>query len=136
MASLGKINLDDKLTYTSSYYNTGTGVLKKRKFNVDYTIRELSNYSLVYSDNAAHNMLMNRFGRKNMLEFWKEKGTKVIFTKNNNWGNINAHDASIYMEELYRFYKENHHCYDICELLRAMYLNYIEYYSRPYIFPL
>ena len=42
-----------------------------------------------------------------MLSFWKEKGTSVIFTQNNNWGMINANDATIYMEELYNFYLNN-----------------------------
>jgi len=107
MASQGKIDLDEKLTYTSRYYNTGTGILKKNKFNSKYSVRTLSKYSIVYSDNAAHNMLMDKYGRGNMLAFWKELGTNAIFTANNNWGVINAHDASIYMEELYRFYLED-----------------------------
>ena len=107
MASMGKINLDDKLTYTSGYYNTGTGILKKEKFNKAYDVRTLSKYSIVYSDNAAHNMLMDKYGRVNMLNFWKEKGTNAIFTEYGNWGLVNAHDAVIYMEELYRFYLEN-----------------------------
>ena len=38
---------------------------------------------------------------------WKDKGTKVILTGNDNWGMISAHDATIYMEELYRFYLSN-----------------------------
>lgn len=107
MASMGKINLDDKLTYTSGYYNTGSGVLKNERFNKVYDVRTLSKYSIVYSDNAAHNMLMDKYGRKNMLNFWKEKGTNAIFTEHGNWGLTNAHDAVIYMEELYRFYLEN-----------------------------
>ena len=37
-------------------------------------------------------------------KFWKEKGTSAIFTANNNWGITNAHDAVIYMQELYKFY--------------------------------
>jgi len=107
MASLGKINLDDTLTYTSRYANTGAWELKKKSFNTNYDIRTLVRYSTVASDNAAHNMLMDNFGRTNMLAFWQEKGTSAIFTANNNWGITNAHDASIYMEELYRFYVEN-----------------------------
>lgn len=107
MASLGKIDLNEKLTYTSKYYNTGAWRLKEKGFNTSYDIKTLVNYSTVASDNAAHNMLMDKFGRTNMLDFWKEKGTEAIFTANNNWGVTNAHDASIYMEELYKFYIEN-----------------------------
>ena len=107
MASQGKINLNDKLTYTGGYYNTGTGILKNKSFNTSYTIKDLIEYSIVYSDNAAHNMLMDKYGRENMLNFWKEKGTTAIFTNNGNWGVMNAHDASLYMQELYKFYVNN-----------------------------
>ena len=107
MASLGKINLEEELTYTTNYYNTGSGILKSKPFNEKYTTKKLLKLSTVDSDNAAHNMLMDRYGRQNMLEFWKNKGTKAIFTQNTNWGLTNAHDAAIYMEELYNFYLSN-----------------------------
>lgn len=107
MASQGKVNLDDELTYTGAYYNTGSGVLKNKSLNTKYSVRTLLEYSTVYSDNAAHNMLMDKYGRNNMLKFWQDKGTSAIFTANNNWGITNAHDASIYMQELYKFYVNN-----------------------------
>lgn len=107
MASLGKINLDDEMTYTSNYFNPKSGKLKYNEFNTKYTVRELLRLSTVYSDNAAHNMLEDKFGRVNMLNFWEEKGTEYIFSQNTNWGVLNAHDAIIYMEELYRFYLNN-----------------------------
>ena len=107
MASQGKIDLDEELTYTSYYYNNGTGVLKNKPVNTNYTIRELSMCSIRNSDNAAHNMLMDKYGKNNMLNFWKDLGTNVIFTGSDNWGMINSHDATIYMSELYRFYLSN-----------------------------
>ena len=107
MASQGKIDLDEKLTYTPNYYNTGSGVLKNKLTNTSYSVRTLLEYSTVTSDNAAHNMLMDRFGRNNILSFWKSKGTNTIFTQNTNWGPTSAHDATIYMEELYKFYITN-----------------------------
>ena len=107
MASQGKVNLDEELIYTSSYYNTGSGVLKNKPVNTKYRVRELLRYSTVDSDNAAHNMLMNRYGRENILNFWSKKGTTAIFTLPTNWGVTNAHDATIYMEELFKFYLNN-----------------------------
>ena len=104
MASQGKVDLDEVVTYTGNYYNTGSGVLKNKPINSKYTIRTLLEYSTVTSDNAAHNMLMDKYGRKNMLSFWQGLGTTAIFTANNNWGVLNAHDALIYMSELYNFY--------------------------------
>ena len=107
MASKGDISLDEELVYTGNYYSTGSGVLKNKEFNTKYDIRTLLNYSIEHSDNAAHNMLIDKYGRENMLNFWKEKGTNAIFTANNNWGVTNAHDAVIYMSELYNFYIDN-----------------------------
>lgn len=107
MASKGDISLDEELVYTGNYYSTGSGVLKNKEFNTKYDIRTLLNYSIEHSDNAAHNILIDRYGRENMLNFWKEKGTNAIFTTNNNWGVTNAHDAIIYMSELYNFYIDN-----------------------------
>ena len=107
MASLGKIDLEEKLTYTPRYVNSGSGVLKTKPTNTTYSVRTLLEYSTVTSDNAAHNMLMDRFGRENILAFWKNLGTNTIFTENTNWGPTSAHDAVIYMEELYKFYLTN-----------------------------
>ena len=107
MAKEGKINLDDELTYTSKYYNSGTGVLKNKKVNTNYTIRTLSQYAIRNSDNAAHNMLMDNYGRNNIKTYWQNKGTNIILTGRDNWGLINAHDAVIYMEELYKFYVDD-----------------------------
>lgn len=107
MASQDKINLDDELTYTRYYYNNGTGVLKNKEVNTNYKVRELSMYAIRNSDNAAHNMLMDEYGKNNMLNFWRNLGTNVIFTGSDNWGMINSHDAAIYMSELYRFYLSN-----------------------------
>ena len=107
MASQGKVDLDKMLTYTGNYVNSGSGVLKYKPINTQYSVRTLLEYSTVTSDNAAHNMLMDHFGKENMLNFWSNLGTNAIFTGYDNWGETNAHDALIYMSELYRFYAEN-----------------------------
>lgn len=103
-AEQGLIDLDEKLIYTSNYYNTGSGVLKNKSFNESYSIRELIKYAIIPSDNAAHNMLMDRFGRENMYNFWNNLGTRSIFRQYSNWGVTNANDATIYMKELYDYY--------------------------------
>lgn len=103
-AEKGNINLNDTITYTSSYYTGGTGILKDTSFNVDYTISKLVEYSIIHSDNAAHLMLNNKYQSNNMYNYWTNLGTTTIFKQNNAWGNINADDATIYMEELYNYY--------------------------------
>jgi len=106
-ASEGKIDLNEKLVYTANFYNTGSGVLKNKNVNTEYTVEQLIEYAIHDSDNIAYAMLMNRFGRNNMLNFWQNLGTKQIYTLNTIWGVTSAKDASIYMQELYRFYLEN-----------------------------
>lgn len=103
-AEENNINLQDTIKYTSNYYSEGTGILKNTNFNVDYTISKLVEYSIIHSDNAAHLMLNNKYKSSNMNAYWSNLGTTVIFKDNDAWGNINADDATIYMEELYNYY--------------------------------
>lgn len=108
LASENKTSLEEKITYTPHYYNTGSGILKNMSFNVAYPISELVKYSILYSDNAAHNMLIDTYGRGNILNFYQTTlGTKIIFTSYSNWGETTASDASAYMKYLYNFYLNN-----------------------------
>ena len=106
-ASLGEIDLNEKLTYTSKYYHGGTGVIQYKSFNTTYTIEELVQYTIYDSDNIAYKMLIDRFGQDNILNFWKDKGTKNIFSSNSIWGNMSAREAMTYMKELYNFSRDN-----------------------------
>lgn len=107
MASQGKIDLNEKLVYTSNFYHGGTGVIQTKPFNTEYTIEELLQYTIYDSDNIGYKMLMNRFGRENIYNFWQSKGTKNIFKYNTIWGYISANDILIYMKDLYQFSREN-----------------------------
>ena len=107
MASEGKIDLEEKLIYTSNFYHGGSGVLQTKPVNTDYSVGQLIYYAIHDSDNIAYAMLMNRFQRENVLDFWSSKGTKHIYTLNTIWGVTSVKDASIYMNELYRFSREN-----------------------------
>ncbi|MDD5826403.1 MAG: class A beta-lactamase-related serine hydrolase [Bacilli bacterium] len=106
-ASKGKINLNEKLTYTSNFYSGGSGILQTKPVGTSYTIEQLIQYSIHDSDNIAYRMLMNHYGRKNILNYWKNLETKNIYTLDTIWGVTSAKDASIYMKEMYRFSKEN-----------------------------
>lgn len=106
-ASNNEIDLNEKLIYDGSFYSEGSGVLKTKEYNTEYTVDTLINYTIHDSDNIAYAMLMNRFKRENIYNFWQEKGTKNIFSYDTIWGTTSANDAAIYMEELYKFYIEN-----------------------------
>lgn len=106
-AEKGNINLDDTITYTSNYYSGGTGILKNRSFNVNYSIRDLVSYSIIHSDNAAHLMLNNKYKAENINNYWSNLGTTTIYKNNRAWCDINANDATIYMTELYNYIEGN-----------------------------
>lgn len=106
-ASIGEIDLNEELIYDGRFYSEGSGVLKNKEYNTSYTVDTLINYTIHDSDNIAYAMLMNRFGRENIYNFWTEKGTKNIFMYDTIWGTSSANDAAIYMSELYNFYIEN-----------------------------
>ena len=107
MASKGEIDLNEKLVYSSNFYSGGSGVLKTKEVGTSYSVEELIQYAIHHSDNVAYAMLMNRFKRENVLNFWTGLGTKNIYTLNTIWGVTSAKDAAIYMRELYRFSQEN-----------------------------
>lgn len=107
MASQGKIDLNEELVYTSSFYRGGSGVLKNKPVNTSYTVEELLQYTIYESDNIAYSMLMNRYGRENIRDYWQEFGSEYLFTNNTIWGYMSANDALIYMKELYKFSKDN-----------------------------
>lgn len=107
MAKNGDVDLTEELIYSKGFYSNGSGVLKTKEFDTKYDVDTLIRYSIYHSDNAAYAMLMNRFGRENMLKFWTRLGTRYIYTYNTIWGVTSAKDASIYMQELYDFYLED-----------------------------
>ena len=53
----GKKSLDDTFTYTSSWYHKGTGVIRHNVEGKEYTVRQLLDYMLRYSDNVAWDAL-------------------------------------------------------------------------------
>lgn len=107
MASLGKVDLSEQLVYDGRFYSGGSGLLKDKEKGTSYDIDTLISYAILASDNIAYAMLMNKYGRENVHNFWISHGTKNIFTYDTIWGETCANDASIYMTELYNFYKTN-----------------------------
>ena len=102
--SEGKIDLNERLVYTSEYLDDW-GPLHDKEFGTDYSTRELIKNTIVYSDNSSYRMLFYRYGKGVVSDYWKSKDTEVIFrTGHNPWGNNNPHDAIVYMKELYDFY--------------------------------
>lgn len=106
-ASLGKINLDEELTYTANFYSTGSGVLQNKEKGGKYSVRKLAYYAINDSDNIAYRMLASRFGIGNAREFWKENGVNSIYHNDVLFSEITAEDAGKIMKYLYDFSLED-----------------------------
>ena len=106
-ASLGNIDLDEKLTYTSNFYSSGSGVLQNEEFGGEYSVRELCYYAINYSDNVAYRMLTDKFRVSNARKFWEENNVNSIYHNDAIFSEITASDAGKIMKYLYDFSLEN-----------------------------
>ncbi len=96
----GTVNPEELLTYTEADYEDGTGKILKEKMGTRYTIRQLSRLSIQSSDNIATNMLIRYLNRKNIKNFMRELGGKIVDDEKN----ISCpKDMAVYMREVYNF---------------------------------
>lgn len=58
----GVRSLDETITYTQKWRHEGSGIIWHGAYGVDYTIEQLLDYALRYSDNVAYDMLVYLFG--------------------------------------------------------------------------
>ena len=71
----------------------------------------------------------SKYGSQNIYNYWKNLGTTVIYNNNGPWGNINANDATIIMEELYNYYMDNNYSFN--EELINYFINSWKIISNP-----
>lgn len=71
--SNGVHSLSDTVTYTESWYHGGSGVIRRGAYGKKYTVAQLIDYTLRYSDNVAYDMLVYLFGTdgyNKMVDSW------------------------------------------------------------------
>lgn len=69
MVYKGEINENEKLTYTDGDYEEGAGILQGQDLSQPLSIIDLSRYSIIYSDNIAINMIIDRVGIENRFAY-------------------------------------------------------------------
>lgn len=106
-AAEGKISLDDTITYLSKYKVSYSAGVSKHKIGSKIKIRDLVKYSVIYSDNSAHQMLVSYIGRGKLKEFGKNLGAKNTLNGGDNFGNISSADGIIYMNAVNNFIENN-----------------------------
>jgi beta-lactamase class A len=104
LATDGKCDLNETMTYTAEFYRGGTGIIQKQPYGTTYTVKTLVEYAIRYSDNIALRMLRHRFGIDSFKEFAKKLGIQDIdgigYITNSS---ITARDAAVYMNAIYDF---------------------------------
>lgn len=133
LADEGELNLDNNYLYTAEYQSSGTGILKNQPLNTYYSLRDLTKYSIIYSDNAAYIMLINIVDKDDVSNYFKEKGAKNLFNSDNHYwlyplfGEISAHDGNVYMKELYKYSLNNtENSNELVSYFKEASLNYIQ----------
>lgn len=70
-AKNGQINLDDTITYTANDKKGGSSKTDMHNFNDKISLKDLINYAISVSDNAAHFMLVKYIGANNLNKYFK-----------------------------------------------------------------
>ncbi|MDF2879790.1 MAG: hypothetical protein K0R54_347 [Clostridiaceae bacterium] len=94
----GQINVSEKLTYTSEDYEDGAGILQGQDLSQPRSLSNLSMYSIVYSDNIAINMLLDRVGIDNRYDYLE---SLVGHSVNHNDNYTTADDSFKILKRLY-----------------------------------
>ncbi len=103
MAEAGVLSLDETMTYTRADYYSGSGIIKSYSVGTKFTLRQLADYSVRYSDNIAFIMLQRYIDDNNLVEFIKSLGCENYALSEFNWPEITALDASLWWAEIYRY---------------------------------
>lgn len=105
-AAEGKVNLDDKMTYTSKYLRGASLKMGNKAYGANIKLRDLVSYAVIYSDNIAHAMLLDYIGKPTLREFGKSLGAKYTLNTDD-FGEITTEDALAYLIELNKYLSTN-----------------------------
>ena len=108
LASQGKCDLNKVYTYAERHKAEGTGKIQEMKVGATFTLRQLLEYAIKYSDNVAMSIIRENFPVSGYKEYAKKLGLKypedIKYATN---GDILVSEAGIYIEAIYNFIKEN-----------------------------
>ena len=67
-----QLDLNTQLTYTAGFKIDGTGIIQFEPIGTQYTIKQLAELVIRYSDNVAYLMLLNHVGEQQFIQFLHE----------------------------------------------------------------
>ena len=104
------IDGSEKLTMLSSDKQGGSGVVDKEPAGTQFTVDQLMENAIRYSDNTAYYMLNKRFGFKEFNTYAAELGIKANANSNcvltyprPRFGYLSARDIGLYMADIAKF---------------------------------
>ena len=106
MAAQGLIDLNKELLFKSKYYEES--VTKRISLNKMISLKELLSFSIGYSDNGAHWLLIDNIGYTALNTFIAEKMVlQNTFFPNDVYGRINGIDGDVLINTINTFIEEN-----------------------------
>jgi beta-lactamase class A len=120
----GILSFDDVVEYKQEDEESGTGIIIKGEFGDTYTIKQLAEYAITYSDNCAINMLIRVCGEWNMVNYMNSLGAKVHYI-NQRWKTC-PYDLTLYIKELISLIDSNPDHYN--EIMENLIENTVAYY--------
>jgi beta-lactamase class A len=107
MVKEGKVKIEEALQFTQADYEGGTGILQGKDKTKPIPLLTLSDYSIIYSDNIATNMIIRRIGRTEMKRRFGEKvGHSIPMDKNV----VTPNEGLSFLKQLYKN-KDNNEYY-------------------------
>jgi len=117
-----KLNINEQLKYDKVDFEEGAGILQGTDLSKPIAIKTLSDYSIIYSDNIAINMLLRKIGSENKYNYIEKiVGHPAIHQGNN----ITPNDSFKILERLYSNPENNKYYGDIIETMKNT-----EYHDR------
>ena len=98
--SAGVRSLDETITYTSSWYHGGAGIIRLGGYGKVYTISQLIDYAMRYSDNVAYDMLVYLFGIDGFNAMVRSWGYSVSISQNTRFPSVTAAFMRTSMENM------------------------------------
>ncbi|MBQ3195187.1 MAG: serine hydrolase [Clostridia bacterium] len=106
-AAAGVLDLNAGITYTSADYYSGSGIIKSSPFGTVYSLRQVADYSIRYSDNAGFVMLQRYLNRDGLVDYAKSLGCPGADGFKYTWPDMSALDAAIWWADIYGFAKSS-----------------------------
>ncbi|MFT5871473.1 MAG: beta-lactamase class A [Clostridium sp.] len=93
-----KIDMNEKLKYKECDFEEGAGILQENDLINPIALKTLSDYSIIYSDNIAINMILGKVGNGNKYNYIEKIVGHPIVHEGNN---ITPKDSFKILERLY-----------------------------------